>query len=57
MDLDALLLESMALQQFDSMRDCFSCGCQQRGARWHLCSYHEGYQDGLEAMNEKVGNG
>lgn len=26
------------------------CGCEHRGDRWHLCSYHEGYDDGVERM-------
>ncbi len=27
-----------------------ACGCEHRGDRWHLCSYHEGYDDGVERM-------
>lgn len=27
-----------------------ACGCEHRGDRWFLCSYHEGYDDGVERM-------
>jgi len=27
-----------------------ACGCEHRSDRWHLCSYHEGYDDGVERM-------
>lgn len=26
----------------------FSCGCEVRGMKWWLCSYHEGFEDGIE---------
>lgn len=27
-----------------------ACGCEHRGDRWFLCTYHEGYDDGVERM-------
>jgi len=27
------------------------CGCEQRGSRWFMCSYHEGAEDGWEALS------
>jgi len=29
-----------------------ACGCEHRGDRWFLCSYHDGYDDGVERMVE-----
>lgn len=27
----------------------FGCGCEHRGGKWWLCSYHDGFEAGLEA--------
>lgn len=27
-----------------------ACGCEHRGDRWFMCTYHEGYDDGVERM-------
>lgn len=24
-----------------------ACGCEHRGDRWFMCTYHEGYDDGV----------
>ena len=26
-----------------------TCGCHGRGDKWWLCSYHEGFEDGVQA--------
>jgi len=31
-----------------------SCGCEQRGERKFLCSYHEGYEDATEKASVLV---
>lgn len=30
------------------------CGCHDRGARWFICDYHEGYDEGVAAMRSRV---
>ena len=31
-----------------------ACGCEHRGGRWFLCSYHEGYDDGVVTMLDRA---
>jgi hypothetical protein len=33
-------------------RNGFTCGCEVRGTKWWLCGYHEGFEDGVEALAE-----
>lgn len=55
--IDKQVLASIMLNPYDDKRGCHSCGCNQRGKRWFLCSYHEGYGDGLDAAQEALKNG
>ena len=31
-----------------------ACGCEHRGDRWFMCTYHEGYDDGVVGIMERV---
>jgi len=46
---DEAVLASIKLNAFDEKRGCYRCGCEQRGKRWYLCSYHDGFGDGFDA--------
>ena len=43
-------MESIESQGRMVTKGCvWSCGCELRGERWYLCSYHDGFEAGLEA--------
>lgn len=31
-----------------------ACGCEPRRARWWLCQYHQGYDEGIDLMRERL---
>lgn len=48
-EIDHMLAVSIQLQGQEHLGGPFRCGCEFRGKRWQLCSYHEGFADALDA--------
>lgn len=41
-------LEPETRENIEYMRQQMpTCACHPRGDRWHICDYHEGYDDGV----------
>lgn len=52
-DIDLRTQDSIFLQGADLSTDRtvrFRCGCEQRGAKWWLCQYHEGFEDAIDVL-------
>lgn len=45
---DEATLKSIKLQGQEHLGGPYRCGCWEGKRQWHLCSYHEGYDDACE---------